>query len=188
MAMPAHTLEWTADRARALPDDGHRYEVLDGELFVTPAPALRHQWIVGKLYRAICEHAARRRVGWALFSPADIEFTPQRLVQPDVFVVPWTERPPTSWRDVTALLLAVEVLSPSTARADRQVKRRIYQSEGVPEYWIVDADARLIERWRPGEARPEVIDDVLVWAPREEVEPMRVVLAELFGAEPAPAP
>ena len=63
-------------------------------------------------------------------------------MQPDVFVVPWREEgQPRSWQDVTPLLLAVEVLSPSTARADRHRKRLIYQSQRVPEYWIVDADA-----------------------------------------------
>ncbi len=188
MAMPAHTLEWTADMARALPDDGNRYEVLDGALFVTPAPVYRHQRVVGTLYMALREYAERNRIGWVLLSPADIEFSPRRLVQPDVFVVPWAEREPDSWRDIAALQLAIEVLSPSTARADRHVKRRIYQNEGVPEYWIVDTDARLVERWRPGDARPEVIDDTLVWAPHEGVAPLRLPLAELFGPMPGVSP
>jgi Uma2 family endonuclease len=181
MAMPAHTLEWTADMARALPDDGQRYEVLDGELFVTPAPSYRHQRVLGALYPLLRDYAERHRIGWALWSPADIEFSPRRLVQPDLFVVPWAEREPTSWREVRGLALAVEVLSPSTARADRQVKRRIYQQEGVPEYWIVDADARLVERWRPGDARPEVLDTVVTWAPREDVPPLEVPLEAVFG-------
>ncbi len=181
MAMPAHTLEWTADMARALPDDGNRYEVLDGALVVTPAPSWRHQWVVGALYRALFDHAEAHRIGRVLLSPADIEFSPRRLVQPDLFVVPWTARVPQSWREITTLVLAIEVLSPSTARADRQVKRRLYQSEGVPEYWIVDPDARLIERWRPQDTRPEVLDGSLTWAPRGDVPPLTIGLEAVFG-------
>jgi Uma2 family endonuclease len=124
MGMPAQQTEWTADMARALPDDGKRYEVLDGELFVTPSR---------------------------------------------------------DWRDISSLLVAIEVLSPSTARADRQCKRQIYQSEGVPEYWIVDSDARVVERWRPEDERPEIIADVLEWHPRPDVEALSIQLETLFS-------
>ena len=79
-----------------------------------------------------------------------------------------------------SLLLAIEVLSPSTARADRHRKRVIYQSEGVPEYWIIDGDARLIERWRPMDERPEILSADLVWHPRAELQPFRLPLEELF--------
>ena len=180
MAMPAHTLEWTADMARALPDDGQRYEVLDGALFVTPAPSTRHQWVVGALYRALFDFSAVHRIGRAMLSPADIQFSPHRLVQPDVFVTPWTDRLPTSWREISTLLLAIEVLSPRTARADRHVKRRLYQDEGVGEYWIVDPDARLIERWRPEDTRPELCDDAISWAPREDVPALTVSFEAIF--------
>jgi len=186
MAMPAHTLEWTADMARALPDDGQRYEVLDGALFVTPAPSLRHQWVLGQLYMPLREYAERHCVGRVLWSPADIQFSARRLVQPDLFVVPWTEHVPTSWREITQLTLAIEVLSPSTARADRHVKRHLYQSQGVPEYWIVDPDARLIERWRPEDTRPEVLDEQVVWTPRDDVPPLTIGFEALFGTDHQP--
>jgi Uma2 family endonuclease len=182
MAMPAHTLEWTAEMARALPDDSNRYEVLDGELFVTPAPSYLHQRVLGALYPALRAYAEEHRIGWALFSPADIEFSPRRLVQPDLFVVPWADQEPGSWRDVSSLVLAVEVLSPSTARADCTVKRRVYQDEGVPEYWIVDSDARRIERWRPDDAKPELLEGALTWAPRPKVPPLVIPIHALFGS------
>ena len=115
-------------------------------------------------------------------SPADIEFDPHTLMQPDVFVVPSVEgRRPRTWSDISQLLLAVEVLSPSTARADRTVKRRRYQRAGVPEYWIVDLDARLIERWRSGDERPELVTDELRWEVREGVAPLAIDLAAYFG-------
>ena len=182
MGMPAQQTEWTADMARALPDDGKRYEVLDGELFVTPAPSLRHQGAVSELWAQISPYVRAHTLGVALVSPADIEFSPRRLVQPDVFVAPTTERGrPRDWRDISSLLLAVEILSPSTARADRQRKRRIYQSEGVPEYWIVDLDARVVEGWRPGDERPEIVDDVLVWRPRSDLQPLSIELEPFFA-------
>ena len=183
MAMPARLqdTEWTVERALALPDDGARHEVLDGEHFVTPAPSWRHQAVVEVLQPKLREYVARHRLGWAKHSPADIVFSPRRLVQPDIFVVPWRDGgTPRGWSEVKSLLLAVEVLSPSTARADRHRKRVIYQSERVPEYWIVDADARLVERWRPDDDRPEIILDELAWRPREDAEPFRLPLGPFF--------
>jgi Uma2 family endonuclease len=183
MGMPAPHTDWTAEIARALPDDGRRYEVLDGELFVSPAPSFGHQWVVGDLWSVLQSYVRLHGLGWALMALADIEFSPKRLVQPDIFVVPRTGGPrPREWADVKALLLAVEVLSPTTARADRLRKRLIYQSEGVPEYWIVDPDARVVERWRPGDERPEVLAAVLRWQPRAAVPSLEIELAEFFAA------
>ena len=91
-------------------------------------------------------------------------------------------RRPKTWRDISSLLLAVEVLSPTTARADRLRKRRIYQDEGVPEYWIVDLDARMIERWRPRDERPEILIDQLSWQPRTNAAPLAIGLEELFAS------
>jgi Uma2 family endonuclease len=183
MAMPVQQGEWTAELARGLPDDGNRYEVLDGELFVTPAPAWQHQRALALLYDRLKPYVSANALGELLWSPADIEFSPTRLVQPDLFVVP--EEPGkrvTSWRDVVSLLLAVEALSPSTARADRIKKRKIYQEQRVPEYWIVDCDARVIERWRPDDERPEILADMLVWRPRAELDPLTLRLEEYFAA------
>lgn len=174
--------EWTAERVHALPEDGKRYEVLDGELVVTPAPAWGHQWVLKRLFRLIDDYVQLHRLGEAYFAPADIEFSPRRLLQPDLFVVPPTPdgKRANAWGEVRRLLLAVEVLSPSTARVDRVRKRAIYLEEGVPEYWIVDPDARCVERWRSGDVRPEVLDERLVWAPGEGVEPLEIELGALF--------
>lgn len=103
-------------------------------------------------------------------------------MQPDLFVFPiGLEVKVRDWRDITGLLLAVEVLSPSAARYDRQVKRRRYQREGIPEYWIVDPDARLFERWRPGDERPEILADGFAWLPPGADEPMQLDLPEMFA-------
>jgi Uma2 family endonuclease len=184
MAMPAgmQDKEWTVERALALPEDGNRYEVLDGELFVTPSPTWGHQAAIGALFAPLREYVRAHGLGWTMLSPADIVFSPRRLVQPDLFVVPWREGgSPHSWTEVKSLLLAVEVLSPSTARADRHRKRVIYQNEGVPEYWIIDGDARLVERWRAGDERPEILDTELTWRPRAELSPFRLPLKGYFA-------
>jgi Uma2 family endonuclease len=180
MGMPALQHEWTVDEVLALPDDGMRHECLDGEHVVTPAPALGHQSVLSVLYEAMSEYTRAKQIGWLLWSPADIVFSPTRLVQPDLFVVPWSEPRPRNWPDIKHLLLAIEALSPSTARYDRIKKRAIYQSEGVTEYWIIDSDARLVERWRPTDERPAVITDVLDWAPQPDVAPLRIDLRALF--------
>jgi len=181
MGMPALHHEWTVDEVLALPDDGMRHECLDGEHVVTPSPELSHQGVLAELNNALSEYVRANQVGWLWWSPADIVFSPKRLVQPDLFVVPWSEQRPRKWTDVKALLLAIEALSPSTARYDRIKKRAIYQSEGVTEYWIVDSDARLIERWRPTDERPELITDVLEWAPHPDIAPLQIDLRTLFN-------
>ena len=166
---------------RALPDDGLRHEVIDGEHIVTPAPSWTHQRAVLQLARRLMDYLDQNRVGELLIAPADVEFDEHNMVEPDLFVFPRTSgKRPRSWEDVRALLLAIEVLSPSTARTDRLRKRRLYQREGVPEYWIVDVDARVVERWRANEDMGTVLADTLVWQPDPAIEPLTFDLAEFF--------
>jgi Uma2 family endonuclease len=166
---------------RAIPQDGNRYEVVAGELFVTPAPSFDHQEAVAVLLGRLRPYVRHAGLGHATLSPADIEFDAETLVQPDVFVVPLVAgRRPAGWPDVHSLLLAVEILSPTTARADRAVKRGLYQRVGVPEYWIFDLEAQLVERWRPGDDRPEILTDTLVWRPDPAGDPLTIDLAAFF--------
>lgn len=182
MGMPKATEEWTVERVQALPDDGMRHELLDGELIVTPAPAWGHQRAVGALYRHLHAWLAGRGIGDVLFAPADIIFDRRTLLEPDLFVVPLVDgQRPRDWASVGQLLLVVEVLSPSTARYDRQLKRRRYQKEGVSEYWIVDLEAHLVERWRPEDERPEIVTGTLVWQPPEGDEACSLNLEEVFA-------
>lgn len=182
MGMPQHATRWTAEMVRTLPDDGNRYEVVDGELLVTPAPTRLHQRAASEVWRLLSEYVRGLGLGEALMSPADIELDPHGMVQPDVFVDGFVNgRPTNQWNVGAPLLLAVEVLSPSTARADRTIKRRRFQQAGVPEYWIVDLDARVIERWRPGDDRPEVLGETIEWHPTPVAEPLAIALPLLFG-------
>ena len=177
MGMPQTAEIWTAERVRALPDDGLRHEVVDGEHLVTPAPRLLHQRAVGFLERQLWSYASANGLGECFHSPADVELDPRTLLQPDVFVTARVGAK--SWSDILPLRLAVEVLSPSTARADRLVKRRRFQRAAV-EYWIVDLDARLLERWRPGDERPEVAAEQLEWQPEPSVPPLLLDLVTFF--------
>jgi Uma2 family endonuclease len=179
MAMPAEITSWTAAMARELPDDGNRYEVLDGVLVVSPAPSLVHQRVLKAFFKRIDPYTSAHGLGETLFSPADIQFSDQRLVQPDLFVVPLVEGRPRVWTDVRELTLVLEVLSPTTSRVDRGEKRRIYLDEGVPEYWIAHPDSRLVERCRPGHPA-EFTDTMLMWQPRADVPALSIDLQELF--------
>jgi Uma2 family endonuclease len=171
---------YTADMVRALPDDGRRYEVVHGELLVTPAPRAWHQEVVERIGRALADYVRAVGVGHHFRSPADISWSDDTLVQPDVFVVPLEEARTLDWAQMKTLLLAVEVLSPSTARADRFTKRRLYQEVGVPAYWIVDPERRCVEVWSPVAAFPVVEWAVVSWRPAGASEVFTLRLEELF--------
>jgi len=177
MGMPQTAELWTAERIRALPDDGLRHEVVDGEHLVSPAPRPLHQIALAGLFRRLDPYVLRHGLGRVLSSPADIELDPRTLMQPDLFVTAALRV--RTWTDVQPLRLAIEILSPTTARADRFVKPRRFQRAGV-EYWIVDLDARLIERWRPADKRPEVQAERLSWQPGGAPAPLVLELGELF--------
>ncbi len=177
MAAPVY---YTADMVRALPDDGNRYEVVHGELLVTPAPRELHQRIVLRLAQALANYLDANPVGAVYASPADISWGPDILVQPDVFVATREEARTGDWARIRTLLLAIEVLSPSTSRQDRFTKRRLYQEVGVPLLWLVDGEARHVEVWTPDATWPAVERDALRWHPAGAPEPLRVPVEGLF--------
>ena len=179
MAHPSDN--WTAEMVRALPDDRNRYEVVGGQLLVTPAPSFRHGEAVAELFVLLRQYCRTHKVGHAKIAPQDIEFDQRNMVQPDLFVLPLVNgAKPLEWDDVRRLLLAVEVLSPATARHDRFSKRRLYQAQGVPEYWIVDVNTRMVECWRPGDERAELLADAITWQPDPAVQPLAIDLPAYF--------
>ena len=137
MGMPHASTGWTAERVRAIPDDGNRYELIDGVLVVTPAPRGLHQLAVWELGMRLRGWLRGTGIAELLGSPADI------------------------------------------ALGENEMRR--YQRAGIPEYWIVDLDARLIERWRPDEARPEVLTDRLIWEPTPGQDALEVDVAAFFA-------
>ncbi|MEP6778358.1 MAG: Uma2 family endonuclease [Gemmatimonadaceae bacterium] len=168
MGMPVAMHDWTVSMLDALPDDGQRYELIDGELFVTPSPGESHQDVVGELYALLRDYLRAGNVGKAVVSPSDVRRgdRARNRVQPDVFVVRRTDgkRPiyPYELRD---LLLAVEVASPGNPLLDYQIKRDLYLREGVGEYWIINPDARNVSRWRGRDDPGEVLSRAVRWHP-----------------------
>ena len=179
MRMAAPTF-YTAEMVRALPADGNRYETVHGELLVTPAPRAVHQHIMTRLTVALSRYLERTPIGEVFISPADISWNSDVLVQPDVFVVDLAEARTLDWSKMQHLLLAVEVLSPSSLRADRFTKRRLYQEVGVALYWVVDPEAREVEVWTPADTFPTIERERVTWRPSGADEALEIELAELF--------
>jgi Uma2 family endonuclease len=173
-------LYYTAEMVRALPEDGQRYETVHGELLVSPAPRAWHQEVLVRLLVALHRYVTEEAVGHLFASPADISWAPDVLVQPDLFVVPLSEARTMDWREIRSLLLAVEILSPSSIQADRFTKRRLYQEVGIPAYWVVDADQRFVEVWTPDALFPVIHDRALQWQPAGASRPLILDLEELF--------
>lgn len=126
----------TADDLEQIPDDGHRYELLDGTLLVSPAPAWEHQHVQGALFVLLwqaCPAGMR-----TLPAPFAVRLTPDTELQPDILVARYEDLTPKNLP--VAPLLAVEVRSPSTALIDLNLKKAAYEKYGVPSYWIVDPD------------------------------------------------
>ena len=184
MAMPATHSDWTVEMLDALPDDGQRYEIIDGELFVTPAPSDVHQYVVGELLVRLLAYLRGSHVGHPVTSPADVRREDRRRnrVQPDIFVVRVTDnKRPAYPFDLTDLLLAVEVASPGNPRYDHQTKRELYLRGGVPEYWIVSPDARTFARWTHIRDPGEILNERITWQPTGMANAFAMDLPDFFA-------
>jgi Uma2 family endonuclease len=179
--MPLAPDYFTADMVRALPEDGNRYEVVRGELLVSPAPRVLHQLLHSRLFLDLGIYCRDHGLGRVMSSPADISWSPDSLVQPDLFVVPPAFTATRRWSDIRSLSLVVEILSPSTAKHDRFQKRKYYQENGVPMLWIVDGEKRCVEVWTPDALFPQVETSRLTWHPDERVAPFELDLSTLFA-------
>jgi len=130
----------------AMPDDGRRYEILDGEVAVSATPVTLHQLIVGNLYWVLRGHVHGRRLGQVYLSPITVILANTTVVEPDLVYVDTGRAGLVTDRGIRgAPTLAIEVLSPSTATSDRGPKFQLYARHGVPYYWIADTDARVLE-------------------------------------------
>ncbi len=191
MAQPTGTApEWSYAEYARLPNDGNRYEVIDGELCVTPAPGIAHQRVAARLFRMLDDYVEEHRLGEMLWD-VDVLFVSGNFLRPDmVFVPPDAELSDRGVESPPALV--VEVLSPGSKRIDRLKKPPRYRDFGVPEYWVVDADGRRIERQRlSADAGPEICADVLRWQPSPSAPALELSVPAVFtgpgGARPEPA-
>ncbi|MCC6179809.1 MAG: Uma2 family endonuclease [Chloroflexi bacterium] len=128
------------------PDDGNRYEVIDSELYVNPAPGWRHQRTVGALYRVVSTWVVEYALGEIVPAPTGVVLDEGTGVEPDILFISNQRRSLISERGVEGPPdLVVEVLSPGTATYDRGIKLRRYAAAGIPHYWIVDPIERVLE-------------------------------------------
>jgi Uma2 family endonuclease len=129
------------------PEDGRRHEIIGGEHVVSPAPSVRHQDAVGALFSGLRRLIQEAGLGRVFVSPIDVQLSETDVVQPDVVVV-LADRSGIirETRLIGAPSLLVEVLSASTASRDRSLKAHLYARSGVPEYWLVDPERRVVEQ------------------------------------------
>lgn len=180
MFMDLATRRWTVAERDRLPRDGNRYEVVRGELFVTPMPSPRHQETVKRLFLPINAFVVQHSLGSAYDSGTDVHFSDEDVVVPDLVVYPFgPDELPDKWLAAPKPLLVVEVRSQTTWRRDVGPKRRLYMEGAVPEYWIVNGDAREVRIVRPGRA-DEIARDVIRWQPAGTEIALEIDLGEVF--------
>ena len=179
MRMAPTTKQWTLEELHSLPDDGNKYEIIDGELFVTPPPNADHETILARLTRLLEPFVAAQELGF-VYHPRAVLRIAGSEVEPDLMVRRPPARKGTDWSDLPLPILIVEVLSPSTRRRDRQHKRDFYLAQGIPEYWIVDPEREAVTVVRPGHD-DRTVDDALVWHPASAREALTITVREIFG-------
>ncbi len=184
MATQPAVREWTYAEFARLPDDGNRYEVIAGELEVTPSPRPKHQDLIGGLAEVMRPFVRRHELGRVYPGPIDVLFAEGDYLVPDLVFVRRERLGIVTDRGVEAAPdLVVEVLSPSTALRDRTIKRERYAHYGVPEYWIIDSDRQRVEvnRLQEDADRPVIIRDRLTWQPVADGPVLELNVAELFA-------
>ena len=154
---------WTLADLDRLPDDGNKYELVDGELFVTPAPAPRHEELIYALRTILEPYVREQQLGRVYGDNAAIRTTESELL-PDLMVRLALSTPPDTWAEMPIPVLVIEVLSPTTRRRDHEYKRAFYLRNGVAEYWIVDGEERTIRVITPN-ADDVVADREFTWRP-----------------------
>lgn len=184
MAMPAAFERWTVDLLDALPESSERFELIDGDLYVTPSPGLAHQRGVLELSLLLGPYTKRVGSCELIISPSDVWREPRQenRVQPDLYVVRLLDgKAPRYPFHLRELLLAIEVASPGRPVLDYQVKRRLYANEGVAEYWVVNLEERNVTRWRGTDERGDVVTDRIEWRPAVSAEPLLLDLPAFFN-------
>lgn len=132
----------------AFPDDGQRYEVIDGEVHVTPSPTTHHQDVLGNLNDVVRAHVRTNDLGKVFFAPCDVLFNDDTVVQPDLIYISKARANIVQRANVAgAPDLLVEILSPSTAALDRSLKLQTYQKHGVAHYWLLDPERSELEEY-----------------------------------------
>ncbi|MCU0490904.1 MAG: Uma2 family endonuclease [Chloroflexaceae bacterium] len=180
---------WNYARWAQLPENGNRYEVIDGVLYMTTAPSYFHQWTVSRIVRLLQTQIEDTGIGFVSFAPIGLLMPGCDPVQPDIVVVRSEDTGIIYDRHINGVpALIVEVLSPSNAEKDTEIKRAAYARAGVPEYWLVrpaerdvlvlsqpDPNAGLYLQTTPIPPASELVSPTL---------PFRAVIAAFFAGSP----
>jgi Uma2 family endonuclease len=183
MATRREPTGWTYSEFARLPDDGNRYELIAGELYVTPAPRPSHQLISQRLHLLLASFVERHSLGWVLAAPVDVLFAEGDYVEPDLLFVRRDRVGIITDRGIEgAPDLIVEILSDATERTDRGPKLRQYTRFGVPLYWVVDPDGRHVEVYRlpTDPTDPAIKARVVRWTPVPTGPTLSIEVPPLF--------
>ena len=176
--MTTATKRWTLEEVHSLPDDGNKYELVRGVLFVTPPPNVGHETIASRLTDILGPYVRKQGLGLVYRPRALMRFEGSE-VEPDLMV----RQPPdpkSSWDAAPTPILIVEIVSGSTRRRDHGPKRDLYMDAGVAEYWIIDPERRTITRVRR-DLGDDIVRDQLIWTPPNADASVNVELSEVFG-------
>ena len=179
MHMATVTKRWTLEELHSLPDDGNKYELVRGELFVTPAPTNEHETILARLTRILDPYVEANGLGYVYRPRAVVRFDGSE-VEPDLMVRQPLVRDDATWDDAPIPVLVVEVFSGSTRRRDQVQKRSLYADAGVAEYWMIDPERRTITAVGQN-AKDLVSSDHLSWSPPGASVPLVIDFRKLFG-------
>jgi Uma2 family endonuclease len=182
--MPVAVPRYTLDDLDSFPDDGRKYELLDGVLHVTPAPAPLHEVVVSRLMHALMVYMHPSGLA-RVFPRGAVQVAPNNHLEPDVIVIPASEPsggigPETKWTAFHHWWLAVEVSGRGSRAYDRDHKTPAYLSLGVREVWRVDLKDRFVEIASRGAPVPRRVFGRLIWDPPGMSSPLEVEVASLF--------
>jgi Uma2 family endonuclease len=179
MHMAQITDEWTLEQLHRLPEDGNKYELVRGELFVTPPPSVAHEELAAALGRILDHYAEEHGLG-RVHRPRAVLRTLASEVEPDLMVRAKAATD-SDWAALPIPLLVVEIVSATTRRRDYIQKRDLYVDAGVPEYWIVDGRDMTVRIVRPG--REDVLaSQTFSWNPIGATEQLTIDVAALFSS------
>lgn len=181
MAIPEHKLGYE-DYAR-FPDDGRRWEVIDGEAFMVPSPDTEHQDVVGRIYRRIADHVDTHGGGRVFIAPLDVILGPHDIFQPDVIFVSDEEAEVITEKHICGTpTWLVEVVSDPVR--DLRVKRDTYARYGVGEYWAIDPELRRVDVFVPG-AAPQTFEPPAHLTPRA-LPSLTIEIGDVLGPDRRP--
>ncbi|MGR3311484.1 MAG: Uma2 family endonuclease [Candidatus Brocadiales bacterium] len=147
---PVSTVKFTYEDYLLFPENGNRHELIDGEHYMTPAPSTRHQRISGKFFRILSDFIEKNKLGEVFYAPCDIVFSDIDVVQPDIIFISNENMRIITEKNVQGPPdLAIEIISETTRKMDKVIKRSLYEKFGVKEYWIIDPVEDTLEVYKP---------------------------------------